>query len=59
MWMFKIGDLFNKQLKEVQELLPRYKVNNIFISEKSKKRFIDFKFTTYEQGIVYLMQEQK
>jgi len=57
--MFKISGLFNKQLKEVQELLPRYKVNNIFISEKSKKRFIDFKFTTYEQGIVYLMQEQK
>ncbi|MGN6401675.1 MAG: NAD-dependent epimerase/dehydratase family protein [Flavisolibacter sp.] len=59
MWMFKLGGLFNKQLKEVQELLPRYKVDNIFISEKFKNRFPDFKFTTYGQGITYLMQEQK
>lgn len=59
MWMFTCGSLFSKQLKEVQELLPRYKVDNIFVSEKFKKRFSDFKFTTYEQGIIYLMQEQK
>lgn len=59
MWMFKLDGLFNKQLKEVQELLPRYKVDNIFISDKFKKRFPDFKFTTYEQGITHLMNEQE
>lgn len=59
MWMFKIGGLFNKQLREVQELLPRYKYDNIFISDKFKKRFPDFTVTTYQQGITHIMNEQK
>lgn len=56
MWMFKLGGLFNKQLKEVQELLPRYKYDNIFISDKFKKRFPDFKVTTYQEGIIHIMR---
>lgn len=59
MWMFKLGGLFNKSAKEVQELLPRYKYDNIFTTEKFKKRFPDFKVTTYQQGITYIMNEQK
>lgn len=41
MWAFKIGSLFNEQVKELMELLPRYKYNNIFNSDKFKKRFPD------------------
>lgn len=37
MRMFKLGSLFNEQAKELQELLPRYKYDNIFISDKFKK----------------------
>jgi nucleoside-diphosphate-sugar epimerase len=59
MWQFKLGSLFNKRVKELQELLPRYKVDNIFISEKFKKRFPDFKFTSYQEGITEIMNEQK
>lgn len=59
MWVFKLGSLFNKQIKELQELLPRYKYDNIFISDKFKKRFPDFKFTTYQDGITKIMNEQK
>lgn len=59
MWMFKLGGLFNEQSKEVQELLPRYKYDNIFISEKFKKRFPDFKVTTYREGVTHIMNEQK
>lgn len=59
MWMLKIGGLFNKQLKEIQELLPRYKYDNIFVSQKFKKRFPDFKVTTYREGIAQIMKEQK
>lgn len=58
MWIFKIGGLFNKQLKEVQELLPRYECDNIFVSQKFKTRFPDFKVTTYRDGITYIMNEQ-
>lgn len=51
MWLFKIGSLFNQQVKELTELLPRYKYDNIFKSDKFKESFPDFKVTTYEEGI--------
>ncbi|CDR52364.1 NAD-dependent epimerase/dehydratase family protein [Staphylococcus schweitzeri] len=51
MWMFKVGSLFNKQVKELVELLPRYKYDNIFKSQKFKKQFPDFKTTTFDEGI--------
>lgn len=59
MWMLKLGSLFNKQLKEVQELLPRYQVDNIFVSDKFKKKFPDFVVTSYQEGITQIMKEQK
>lgn len=59
MWVFKLGSLFNKQLNELQELLPRYKYDNIFISKKFKKRFPDFKFTSYQDGVAKIMNKQK
>lgn len=59
MWQFKLGSLFNKQAKELQELLPRYQYDNIFISDKFKKRFPDFKLTSYQEGIIKIMNEQK
>lgn len=51
MWAFKIGSLFNNQVKELMELLPRYKYNNIFNSDKFKKRFPEFNITSYDEGI--------
>lgn len=59
MWMLRLGGIVNKQLKELQELLPRYAYDNIFSSEKFKQRFPDFKITSYEEGITYIMNEQK
>jgi nucleoside-diphosphate-sugar epimerase len=58
-WMFRLSSLFNKQAKELLELLPRYKYDNIFVSDKFKKRFPDFKFTSYQDGITKIMNEQK
>ena len=58
MWQFKLGILFNKKLKELQELLPRYKYDNIFSSEKFKNRFPDFELTTYEKGISQIKNDQ-
>src|SRR3954465_9978244 len=59
MCIFKVVSLFNKQALELLELLPRYKYNNVFLSDKFKKRFPDFKRTTYQEGIIRIMNEQK
>jgi hypothetical protein len=59
MWMFNLAAVFNKQAKELQELLPRYRYDNIFISEKFKTRFPDFKVTTYREGVTFIKDEQK
>ncbi|WP_105213904.1 SDR family oxidoreductase [Pseudoalteromonas sp. T1lg22] len=50
-WQHGLVSLFNKQLRETKELLPRYTTDNIFVSDKFKTRFPDFKVTPYEQGI--------
>lgn len=55
----KFGSIFNNRLKELQELLPRYKHDNIFDSTKFKKMFPEFLVTTYRQGIEQIMKEQK
>lgn len=58
-WMFRLGGLFIKQMKEVQELLPRYTKDNLFSSDKFKQRFPDFQVTTYQQGITQIRDEQR
>ncbi|WP_282049742.1 NAD-dependent epimerase/dehydratase family protein [Maribacter aquivivus] len=55
---FKIGGVFKTQMKELQELLPRYKSDNIFVSTKFKNRFPDFAVTTYQEGIEQIKNEQ-
>ena len=56
-WMFQVGGWFKKPMKEVQELLPRYKVDNIFVSQKFKDKFPDFPVTSYREGVSQIMQE--
>ena len=58
-FVLKVGAIFNKQMNELQELLPRYEHNNLFISAKFKHRFPEFLVTTYRQGIEQIMSEQK
>ena len=50
-FILKIASFFNKNIKETQELLPRYEIDNIFNSSKFKLRFPDFKVTSYQEGI--------
>jgi len=57
MWIFKLGSIFNKQMKELLELLPRYQHDYFFISDKFKKRFPSFKVTTYKEGITEIKNE--
>lgn len=57
LWQFKLAKFFSKKVKELDELLPRYEVDNIFISDKFKKAFPDFKITSLEKGIAQLLGE--
>lgn len=57
-WQLWIGALTNKVAKDGAELLPRYGHDNIFISDKFKKRFPDFKVTTYTEGLSEIMAER-
>lgn len=57
-FVFKIGALFNKKVKELLELLPRYEHDNIFDDSKFRTRFPEFKVTTYKQGISQIKSEQ-
>lgn len=50
-FVFQIGALFNKRLKELLELLPRYEHDNIFDDSKFRNRFPEFQVTSYHQGI--------
>lgn len=54
---FKIGALFNKQVRELQELLPRYQHDNIFDDSKFRSRFPEFRITTYREGIEKIKNE--
>ncbi len=56
-WLLNLVSLFNPMLKESKELFPRYEVDNIFDSSKFKQRFPEFKVTSYQEGIRYILKE--
>lgn len=58
-FVFKIASIFNKRVKELLELLPRYKQDNLFDDSKFRKRFPQFQATTYEKGIEQIKNEQQ
>jgi nucleoside-diphosphate-sugar epimerase len=58
-WVLKIGSFFDKDLKETQELLPRYAIDNIFESSKFKNKFPDFNVTSYQEGIRIIIEDYK
>ncbi len=56
---FTIGSLFNKNAKELLELLPRYQYDNLFDDSKFRKKFPGFTVTPYRQGIEQIKKEQQ
>ncbi|SEL43917.1 Nucleoside-diphosphate-sugar epimerase [Aquimarina amphilecti] len=57
--ILNIGSIFNQNIRETKELLPRYKIDNIFDSSKFKNRFPDFKITSYQKGISTIIEDYK
>ena len=51
MLLFRLARPFNQRVQELFELLPRYGEDNIFVSDKFKNRFPEFKVTSFEAGI--------
>lgn len=58
-FVFKIGSKFDKKVKELLELLPRYEHDNLFDDSKFRNRFPDFQVTTYKDGIEQIRNEQR
>lgn len=55
-FMINLISLFNSNLRETKELLPRYAIDNIFESNKFKRRFPEFKVTSYKEGIKEILR---
>lgn len=58
-WMFDLGSIFNKNMQELKELLPRYHYDNKFNSDKFKKKFPDFEITTFSNALDELFKLEK
>lgn len=56
-WQLWLAGLFNSTVRDARELLPRYKANNLFVSDKFKQRFPDFQVTTFAQGLTAIRDE--
>lgn len=57
-WQLRLAGLFSATVRDAAELLPRYEVDNIFISEKFKTRFPDFKVTQFREGLMAIRGER-
>jgi nucleoside-diphosphate-sugar epimerase len=50
-WQLRLAGLFSSTIRDAAELLPRYEVDNIFVSDKFKARFPEFRVTTFREGL--------
>lgn len=57
-WAFGLGALVSPAVREAEELLPRYRQDNIFDASKFASRFPDFRVTAYREGIARILDEQ-
>ena len=51
-WQLALAGLFSPTIRDAAELLPRYDADNVFVSDKFKRRFPEFGVTSYEQGLI-------
>jgi nucleoside-diphosphate-sugar epimerase len=53
-WQLRLAGLFSPTVRDAAELLPRYAQDNIFVSDKFKTRFPDFRETSFAEGLAEL-----
>ncbi|WP_404479201.1 hypothetical protein [Novosphingobium sp. BL-52-GroH] len=51
--------LFDSTVRDAARLLPRYVVDNIFMSRKFNTRFPNFRPMTYREGLALIEREQR
>lgn len=56
-WQLQLVGLFNSTVRDAAELLPRYEADNIFVSDKFKRRFPEFRVTTLREGLSAIQKE--
>jgi nucleoside-diphosphate-sugar epimerase len=56
-WALKAAGLVSGQVRELEELLPRYRSDNLFDSSTFTTRFPDFAVTTYRRGLELIRSE--
>ncbi len=56
-WQLRLAGLFSARIRDAAELLPRYAVHNIFVSDKFKTRFPDFTVTSLADGLAEIARE--
>ncbi|MEN5229261.1 NAD-dependent epimerase/dehydratase family protein [Brevundimonas naejangsanensis] len=57
-WQLQLAGLFSARVRDAAELLPRYAVDNIFVSDKFKTRFADFRVTPFREGLAFMGNER-
>lgn len=57
-WKLRLSRITNKRIREVAELFPRYRVDNIFVSDKFERRFPEFRITTFREGLTAIRDER-
>lgn len=57
-WQMVLAGLFNQQICDATELLPRYGVDNLFDSSKFKQRFPEFKVTSIQEGLALIAADK-
>ena len=50
-WQLRMAGWFSPTVRDAAELLPRYAVDNLFVSQKFKQRFPDFAVTPLAEGL--------
>jgi len=53
-WQLRLAGLFSRRIRDAAELLPRYEMDNIFVSDKFKTRFPGFRVTTFSEGLAFI-----
>lgn len=57
-WQLWLAALVSQKARDAAELLPRYEADNIFVSDKFKLRFPDFRVTTFGEGLAAIRDER-
>ena len=58
-WQLGLAGLVSPTVRDASELLPRYAVDNVFVSDKFTGRFPEFEVTTIRQGLAAIRDERR